>query len=199
MRIVAGQYRRRKLLTKRGLTTRPITDRAKETLFEHLAQCVEGSRVADVFAGTGTLGLEALSRGAHSCVFIEQDGQAVELLQRNVAALDVRRHCLCWRADVFRCSFRPRGVPDFVPFDLVFFDPPYRLIETLRPATPLYRSLERLGRSTVSAADAMLCLRTPAMSDFAVPPAWQSARTLTVSGMDIHLYRHVADNDEAAP
>jgi 16S rRNA (guanine966-N2)-methyltransferase len=197
MRIIAGQYRRRKLLTKRGLTTRPITDRAKETLFEQLAERMERSRIADVFAGTGTLGLEALSRGAHSCVFIEQDRQASELLEKNVAALDVRERCLCWRADVFRCSFRPRGVPDFVPFDLVFFDPPYRMIERLRPATPLYASLERLGRSTVSAADAMLCLRTPAMADFAVPPAWRLERTLTVSGMDMHLYRHVTVDEEA--
>ncbi|MGD9854019.1 MAG: RsmD family RNA methyltransferase, partial [Planctomycetaceae bacterium] len=68
MRIIAGKYRRRKLLTKPGLTTRPITDRAKEPLFERLESHLEGARVADVFAGTGTLGLESLSRGARSVV-----------------------------------------------------------------------------------------------------------------------------------
>jgi len=188
MRIIAGKYRRRKLLAKAGLTTRPITDRAKEPLFERISGHLEGARVADVFAGTGTLGLEALSRGAHSTVFIEQDRKAAELLQKNVDALGAAGQCLNWRADVMRCSFRPRGVSDFVPFDLIFFDPPYRMIESLQYSSPLFKALERLGRSTVSAPHAMLCLRTPVRSAFAVPPVWRSERTLTISSMEMHLY-----------
>ncbi len=189
MRIISGKYRRRKLLTRTGLTTRPITDRAKEPLFERLWSCVEEARVADVFAGTGTLGLEALSRGAHSVVFVEQDRKAGELLQKNVDTIGASADCLCWRADVMRCSFRPQGVQDFVPFDLIFFDPPYRMIETLQPASPLFKALERLARPTVSAPEATLVLRTPAASVFTVPTAWQPDRTLTIAGMDIHLYR----------
>ena len=73
MRIVAGKFRRRKLFANPGLKTRPITDRVKESLFERLSGELEGKRIADVFAGTGTLGLEALSRGAKSVVFIESD------------------------------------------------------------------------------------------------------------------------------
>ncbi len=199
MRIISGKYRRRKLLTRTGLTTRPITDRAKEPLFERLWSCVEEARVADVFAGTGTLGLEALSRGAHSVVFIEQDRKAGELLQKNVDTIGATADCLCWRADVMRCSFRPQGVPDFVPFDLIFFDPPYRMIETLQPSSPLFKALERLGRPTVSAPEATLVLRTPADSVFAVPSAWRTDRTLTISGMDIHLYRAEHAAEDVAP
>ena len=77
MRIIAGRFRRRNLLTRSGLVTRPITDRVKETLFERLGDAVIDARVLDVFAGTGTLGLEALSREAASVVFVEKDRQAV--------------------------------------------------------------------------------------------------------------------------
>ena len=84
MRIVAGKYRRRKLAAKQGTTTRPITDRVKVALFARLQNRLEGARVADIFSGTGTLGLEALSRGAASVVFIENDHRAWELLRENV-------------------------------------------------------------------------------------------------------------------
>ncbi|MCA9077015.1 MAG: 16S rRNA (guanine(966)-N(2))-methyltransferase RsmD [Planctomycetaceae bacterium] len=194
MRIIAGKYRRRKLLSNTGLTTRPLTDRVKEPLFERLTSRLEDARVADVFSGTGTLGLEALSRGARSTVFIEQDSKAVELLKRNVNAIGCADDCLCWRTDVMRSSFRPKNVPDFVPFDLIFFDPPYRMIEGLLAGSPLYRSLERLARSTVSANNAMLCLRTPEHSQFELPPVWVKERGMTMSNMDIHLCRLERDD-----
>ena len=187
MRIIAGKYRRRKLLANSGMTTRPITDRVKEPLFERLTSRLEDARVADVFAGTGTLGLEALSRGARSVVFIEQDRKAFDLLQKNVEAIGCSDDCLCWRTDAMRSSFRPRNVGDFIPFDLVFFDPPYRMIEGLSAGSPLYRSLERLSRPTVSADGAWLCLRTPERSVFDLPPTWIIERKLTMSNMDIHL------------
>ena len=188
MRIIAGKYRRRKLQTNPGLVTRPITDRAKEPLFERLGQRLSEARVADVFAGTGTLGMESLSRGAASVVFIEQDRKAIEFLKRNIAAIGVADQSLCWRTDAVRCSYRPQGVPAFVPFDLIFFDPPYKMMETLKPRSPLFQSLERLGRSTVSAADAMLCLRTPARAEFEIPHVWQPVRTLDLSSMAVHLF-----------
>lgn len=188
MRIIAGKYRRRKLQTNPGLTTRPITDRAKEQLFERLERHLDQARVADIFAGTGSLGLESLSRGARSAVFIEQDHKAVELLQRNIAAIGVEDDTLVWRTDAVRCSYRPQGVPEFVPFDLMFFDPPYKMIDTLQPATPLHKALQRLSRSTVSSEHAILCLRTPAGATFEMPPEWPLVRTLDLSSMQVHLY-----------
>jgi 16S rRNA (guanine966-N2)-methyltransferase len=188
MRIIAGKYRRRKLQTNPGLTTRPITDRAKEQLFERLDRHLERARVADIFAGTGSLGLESLSRGARSAVFIEQDHKAVELLQQNIATIGVADETLIWRTDALRSSYRPQGVPDFVPFDLLFFDPPYKMIDSLQPVTPLYKSLQRLARSTVSSEDAILCLRTPAGAQFEMPTEWSLVRTLDLSSMQVHLY-----------
>jgi 16S rRNA (guanine966-N2)-methyltransferase len=188
MRIIAGKYRRRKLQTNPGLTTRPITDRAKEQVFERLERHLDRARVADIFAGTGSLGLEALSRGARSVVFIEQDHKAVELLERNIESIGVGDETLIWRTDAVRSSYRPQGVPEFIPFDLVFFDPPYRMIDSLQPATPLYKALQRLARSTVSSEHAILCLRTPAGAGFEMPPEWTLVRTLDLSSMQVHLY-----------
>lgn len=189
MRIIAGKFRRRKLRTRPGLVTRPITDRVKETLFELLGDALDGAHVADVFAGTGTLGLEALSRGAASVVFIEGDRRSQELLRENVALLGAGDETLCWQTDVLRTSFRPKGVPQLLPYDLVFFDPPYRMIDHLRTGSPLYRSLERLARPDVSSPEALLLLRTPAEAGFEMPTAWQEERRLDISRMEIHWYR----------
>jgi 16S rRNA (guanine966-N2)-methyltransferase len=189
MRIIAGKYRRRKLQTNPGLVTRPITDRAKEILFERLGDILSDCRVADVFAGTGTLGLEALSRGAAGVVFIEQDHLAHDLLKRNVAMLGIEQEALCWRTDVFRTSFRPKGVPHLLPYDVVFFDPPYRLIAGLQAGAPLYKSLERLARDGVTAEGALLIIRAEADEAFDYPPIWQREREMRVSSMAFHLFR----------
>lgn len=196
MRIVAGRFRRRNLLTNPGLVTRPITDRVKEILFERLSGDVLDARVADVFAGTGTLGLEALSRGAKSVVFVESDRKAHELLVANVAKLGVESETLSWRADVMRCSFRPKGVPDFLPFDVIFFDPPYRLVPFIQPGDSLYKALERLARDEVSSPEALLVFRTPVDSQFTLPKDWTIETTLEISSMNIHLARRAAGNSQ---
>jgi 16S rRNA (guanine966-N2)-methyltransferase len=188
VRIVAGKFRRRKLLSTPGQVTRPLPDRVKESLFERLASDVAGKRIADVFAGTGTIGLEALSRGASSVVFIEHDKRAFDLLKQNVATLGVEDNALCWRVDVLRTSFRPKGVEHLLPYDTIFFDPPYRMVADIRPGTPLYRSLERLARDGVTAPGALLVLRTPEQSRFTCPPCWEAVQTLEFTTMDVHLF-----------
>ncbi len=189
VRIIAGEFRRRKLLASPGLTTRPITDRVKETLFERIGDELVDRKVADIFSGTGSLGLEALSRGAKSVVFIESDRRAFELLQQNVAALGVEDRALCWRTDALRSSFHPKGVDPFLPFDAVFFDPPYRLAMELNPETPMYRALSRLARDTVTAPDALLYFRAPEETQLSLPNCWTLAKSLAISSMEIHLYR----------
>ncbi|MBD3674419.1 MAG: RsmD family RNA methyltransferase [Planctomycetaceae bacterium] len=189
MRIIAGQFRRRKLLANTGLTTRPITDRAKERLFENLGGELHGERVADVFSGTGSLGLEALSRGAASVVCIEKDRKGYELLCENVATLGVDDRVLCWRADVFRCSFEPKGVEGWLPYELVFYDPPFPLLKKLKPKTPMFQSLERLAREKITSSDARLILRVPAHCDYEMPPEWILDWTLPLSSMEMHIYR----------
>ena len=95
MRIVAGEWRGRRLVAPAGDLTRPTADRTRETMFNMLASRVgsfEGLSVADLFAGSGALGLEALSRGAASCLFVEQDAQATKAIRTNIEALGARRN-----------------------------------------------------------------------------------------------------------
>lgn len=188
LRIIAGKFRRRKLLVSPGDVTRPITDKVKEVLFERIEQEFPGSHVADVFAGTGSLGLEALSRGARTVAFLENNRQAYHLLQQNVATLGVDGDTLCWRVDVLRSSFRPKGVPGLLPYDVVFFDPPFHMVPGIRPSLPLYKSLERLARDGVTADDALLLLRTPPQAEFQFPDIWVPDQTMSFRNMKIHLF-----------
>ena len=183
MRIVAGEYRRRSLLPPAGEQTRPITDRAKEQLFENLGGELPDRRVLDAFSGTGTIGLEALSRGAATCVFLEADKRTHGLLQQNVDRLGADRRSVCWRVDILRTSFRPRDAAGFLPYDLLFFDPPYKMADGVEPGRPLFKSLERVAKPTLCAADAELILRVPAELDVSPPPVWEVYRELRVGGM----------------
>ena len=122
MRIVAGQWRGRKLVAPQGETTRPTADRTRETLFSMLVSRLgsfEGLTVADLFAGSGALGLEALSRGAASCIFVEQDAPAIRALRSNIANLQAAAQC-----DVRASSVLALGIGK-VPLDLILLDPPY--------------------------------------------------------------------------
>jgi 16S rRNA (guanine966-N2)-methyltransferase len=119
MRIIAGRWRGRKLVSPQGLATRPTADRVREALFSMLASRLgsfEGLRVADLFAGSGALGLEALSRGAAHCVFVDGDRAAVEAIRTNIAALGANGEVLPGAAEHAR-------LPG--PLDLAFLDPPY--------------------------------------------------------------------------
>ena len=120
MRIIAGQWRGRTIVAPKGDATRPTADRAREALFSMLVSRVrsfEGLAVADLFAGSGALGLEALSRGAASCLFVEQDKPALDALRANIAKLGAT-------ADVRAQSVMALG-PAAAPLDVIMMDPPY--------------------------------------------------------------------------
>ncbi len=122
MRIVAGKWRGRKLAAPPGETTRPTSDRTRETLFSMLVSRLdsfEGLRVADLFAGSGALGLEALSRGAAHCMFVEQDAAAVRMLKSNMASFQAQSQC-----DLRAASVMSLGIAR-EPLDLILLDPPY--------------------------------------------------------------------------
>lgn len=131
MRIVAGEFRSRRLVAPAGAGTRPTSDRAREALFAMLAD-VEGARVLDCFAGSGALGLEALSRGAAVCTFVERDRGAVAALRANVEALDVAGRCTVRATDVRR-SLRADAAAGR-QYDLFLIDPPYRMLMDVLPA-----------------------------------------------------------------
>ncbi len=122
LRIIAGQWRGRKLVAPVGDATRPTADRTRETLFSMLVSRIgtfDGLTVADLFAGSGALGLEALSRGAASCLFVEQDAPALRALRSNIANLHAQP-----QTDVRAGSVLALG-PAKAPLDLVLLDPPY--------------------------------------------------------------------------
>ena len=122
LRIIAGEWRGRRLTAPGGDTTRPTADRTRETLFSMLASrlgSLEDIAVGDFFAGSGALGLEALSRGARTCLFVEQDAAAIRALRANVSALKAEARC-----DVRAASVLALG-PAKAPLDLLMMDPPY--------------------------------------------------------------------------
>ena len=127
VRIIAGEFRGRRLLAPKTDATRPVTDRVKQSLFDILAPLIDGSTVYDTFAGTGSMGLECLSRGATRAVFFEADRSAAALLQRNIATLDVADRSRVVTGDLFRW-FETNSADPQVRADLIFLDPPYRFL-----------------------------------------------------------------------
>jgi 16S rRNA (guanine966-N2)-methyltransferase len=122
VRIIAGEWRRRLLQAPRGEITRPTADRTRETLFAMLTSRLgsfEDLSVADLFAGSGALGLEALSRGAATCLFVEHEPAAVRALRANIANLKAQQRC-----DLRASSVMQLG-PAKAPYDLILLDPPY--------------------------------------------------------------------------
>lgn len=158
MRIIAGSRRGRKLLTLKGNQTRPTADRVKEALFSILAPYLPGARVLDAFAGSGALGLEALSRGAQSAWFCEHSRAAAEICAKNIAGCAFEQaHLLQGDTELLLPLLR-RQQPQ-LQFDLVFLDPPYRS-DLLRRIIILLKEQELLAAEGLIAAE----------SDAASPP-----------------------------
>ena len=125
LRIIAGSLKGRRLKSGDWAGLRPTSDKLRETLFNVLASKVQGSRVMDAFAGTGALGIEALSRGAREVVFVDNAREAVDLIAGNIERCGITSGYTVVRAPFMRAADRLRGDPAFVPFDVILLDPPY--------------------------------------------------------------------------
>ena len=119
MRVITGSARGRRLKELEGMETRPTTGKVKESIFSILQFDIEGRRVLDLFAGTGQLGIEALSRGARECVFIDQRKDAVNLIRENVKLCDLTDNAVVRQGDSM--AYLKSGEK----FDIIFLDPPY--------------------------------------------------------------------------
>ena len=150
MRVIAGTYRSRILKSLKGLALRPTSDRLRETLFNVLGPAVAESRVLDLFAGTGAVGIEALSRGANAVVFVENHGPAAALIRRNLEALGIRKSATVLVMDalsgVEKLASRQNQKAGTVLFDFIFLDPPYSA------AKDYSRVLEFLGSGDLLAS-----------------------------------------------
>lgn len=123
MRIIAGRFRGRALRAPKGLDTRPTMDRAREAIFQILGDLSE-ERVLDLYAGTGAMGLEALSRGAAHATFVESDRKAMDAIRKNVEAFGIASQCTFLEMPLARSKKRLEALG---PFDLVLSDPPWAI------------------------------------------------------------------------
>ncbi len=161
LRIIAGTWRGRRVRVPAGTNVRPTPDRVRETLFNWLGARIEGARCLDLYAGTGMLGLEALSRGAREAWFVERDGRLASRLGEQLATLAGNGQVVCEDAE----SFLRR--PPESPFDVVFIDPPYAtavdgaiaaLTAFLAPEALVY--LERAAEEGLPESDALHWVKT---------------------------------------
>ncbi len=123
MRIIAGKYKSRTIKFPKSKLVRPTTDRAKESIFNFLSNKIDfnGISVCDIYAGSGSLGLEALSRGAGSVVFVERDFHVSGILDENIKSIDEENRCRLYRMDAIRFS----AMESSESFDLILADPPF--------------------------------------------------------------------------
>ena len=144
MRVIAGTYKSRILKSLKGLSLRPTSDRLRETLFNVLAPHISGSRFVDLFAGTGAIGVEALSRGAAEAVFIENHAPSVALIKKNLESLGITKDATILAADALR-GLAQLAAGKSPGYDIVFLDPPYAA------AADYFRVLEFLGTADLLA------------------------------------------------
>jgi 16S rRNA (guanine966-N2)-methyltransferase len=179
LRIVAGSLRGSKLAVPDQPGLRPTPDRVRETLFNWLAPIIEGARCLDLFAGTGALGIEAISRGAVFATFVESDRALARAIEENLARLKVEN------ARVVATDATAWLGGTAQPFDLVFLDPPF--------ASELWNeSAERLESRGWLAPGAWIYVESPADAALELPPSWQPHREGQAGSVRFALYRRAA-------
>jgi 16S rRNA (guanine966-N2)-methyltransferase len=186
MRVIAGIYRSRILQSLKGLALRPTSDYLRGTLFNVLGPGVSGSRFLDVFAGTGAVGIEALSRGASHVAFIEKHAPSAALIKKNLAALEIKSGTTVISADAVRAletlQAKQKGG---TAYDYIFIDPPYAASEDYA------RVLQHLASSTLLASDGILVVEHRKTFDLpeSVGPLTR-VRVLRQGDAALSFYRH---------
>jgi 16S rRNA (guanine966-N2)-methyltransferase len=196
MRIIAGEHRGRRIAAPPGRDTRPMLDRVREAMFSTLGTCVPGARVLDLYAGSGSLGLEALSRGARNARMIEKDSRAIAVLKENVELLGMGDRAEVVRGDALRPDLWMPVLSEGASegrADLAFVDPPYEKMEDGESRTLV---LERVGQilRDVVRTGGCLVLHAPSrgIDAHVVPGDWRrDVRTYGNSGL-LYLHKEAA-------
>jgi 16S rRNA (guanine966-N2)-methyltransferase len=178
MRVIAGSAKGVRL-GRVPAGTRPLSDRAREGLFASLGPVVEGARCADVFAGTGAVGIEALSRGALSCLFVDSSGLATRTIRANLARTRFEDRSRVVRADAARALAQAGG-----PFDLLFLDPPYR-----HPRNEVEDVVARAA--TLAPRGTMVITRPKRDPIDVIPVDWDAVKVLSYGDARILICREV--------
>ncbi len=190
MRIIAGEFRSRRLASPpEHLPTRPITDRVKEAVFNLLRGHFEGQVVVDCFAGSGSIGLEAISRGAAHCLFVEQSRECAKTLAANIEALGVKDRSDLVIGDALSPTLlvRIRRQPH-----VIFLDPPYALAEDAEQWPRLFEQMARLAEHTDPAGYFVLRTVWPLPGVTLEHPQLIGPETHDYHTMAVHLYQPAA-------
>jgi 16S rRNA (guanine(966)-N(2))-methyltransferase RsmD len=176
MRILAGDSRGRRFKSvPKALPVKPISSRIKKSVFDILRPRLGGARFLDLYAGTGSVGLEALSRGAESCFFVDRDKRCLAVIDENLKALGLAARGRTSYGDVLQdlswVAYRA-GVP---AFDLIYLGPPYRDEEN-RPLSYSTPSLARVVEAGLPAEGALVLLQHHVKEEVAAPAGWESFR-----------------------
>lgn len=194
MRITGGRARGIPLAAPKGKLTRPATDQMREAVFSSLGAQVEGTRIADLFAGTGAYGLEAMSRGAARGIFVESDRKVLNCLQKNLAA--VAKSCAARSADWRTIAQKvDAGLRSEGPFDLVFVDPPYEMIVGQIP------QMFADHIAPLVADNGRLCFEMPGQLELPLA-GWSVIRRLGKSGKDrpsVVFYQRESNGESRQP
>lgn len=185
MRIIAGTYKGRRLTPPPDKdTTRPVTDRVKEAIFSILQGHYQDANVLDLFAGTGSFGIEALSRGAAECLFVEQNKQMIKILKENLEHLGIGPEAVVMAGDALGAACLARAP---LPVHLIFADPPYALMREESGARRVLRQLDRAAELLDETG--FVVLRTPSKH---VPslqiPSLLGPETREYGTTAVHLY-----------
>ncbi|SHK05867.1 16S rRNA (guanine966-N2)-methyltransferase [Rubritalea squalenifaciens DSM 18772] len=179
MRIIAGTAGRRNIKVPRAVV-RPTTDRTREALFSILSPRIEGARVLDLFAGSGALGMEALSRGAKSCVFVDGDRACTKVIQENLRTLNLGGGSVL-QADAVQYCKRVQG-----DFDLVFADPPYK--KTAADRDFVMELMSEVALQQAVAESGLLVVEMDAGVNFVCPEGWSELDARKYGGCAVYIF-----------
>jgi 16S rRNA (guanine966-N2)-methyltransferase len=183
MRIIAGEAKGRRIKAPRGRATRPMRDFVREAVFSMLADQTSGARVLDLFAGSGSLGLEALSRGAREAVFVDRGSEPSRIIQENLDMLGMADRGAVVRAEIL--DYLRKAHSPQVPFNLIFIDPPFRIDVNYRQ-----KMLKSLAEGGFLAPSAVVIIEAPLRSSPPGPPEgvhFRERRKYGESAVDVYV------------
>lgn len=184
MRIISGEARGRKLVAPAGEETRPTADKVRGSLFNIIGSRVYDARVLDLFGGTGAMALESLSRGAEHAVIVDCAREAIQAIERNAEAVLKERLSECAR--IIKADYRSAiGMMNGMKFDLVFLDPPYKMMDAYADALNRLKAIDALSE------DCLIILERQREQSVALPDGFESFDTRSYGATSVELVREV--------
>jgi 16S rRNA (guanine(966)-N(2))-methyltransferase RsmD len=189
MRIIAGTHGGRTLFSiPKSKFVKPISSRIRQSYFDIVRPYVTGAVFLDLYAGTGAVGLEALSRGASKAVFVEKDGVCIKTIEKNIAALGFGDRAKVLKADVLSGLKWLEHFSDYKGYDIVFMGPPYRTEENL-PLFYSMRTLELLAEAGIANPGAVIAVQHHKKEEVSAPPGLQHTRCEKYGDTNVDFFR----------